>query len=135
MPYKNNTVGFPWHNPCIIMVYQHTAGHLCVQFSHLLNSIVLLSIHSYRCSNLYGTSQLRKKRQQGKKDQRPRSNYLRSIAEFQPHEPRRLIKILRPPSLLCTSKLRRSCEVPYRLLKVTPAHEHSLLIQAYMHCV
>ena len=31
-----------------------------------------------------------------------RTRDLRSIAEFQPHEPRRPVEILRPPSLLCT---------------------------------
>ena len=57
----------------------------------------------------------------GEKDQRPleptRTRDLRSIAEFQPREPRRPVEILRPPSLLCTGD---TCAAIQRHLRPAP---------------
>ena len=55
----------------------------------------------------YGTHSSEGKGDRGKKtSNRARTRDLRSIAEFQPREPRRPVEILHPPSLLCTGHRR-----------------------------
>ena len=58
-------------------------------------------------SSLYGTHSSERKGDRGKKTSDcARTRDLHSIAEFEPREPRRLVEILRPPSLLCTGHRR-----------------------------
>ena len=58
-------------------------------------------------SNLYGIHSSKGKGDRGKKtSDRARTWDLRSIAEFQPRDPRRPVEILCPPSLLCTGRRR-----------------------------
>ena len=58
-------------------------------------------------SSLCGTHSSEGKGDRGKKtSDHARTQDLRSIAEFQPREPRKPVEILRPPSLLCTGHRR-----------------------------
>ena len=63
------------------------------------------------------TAQKGKGNREKRTSDRARTWDLRSIAEFQPREPRRLVEILRPPSLLCTG---HRCAAIQRHLRPAP---------------